>query len=114
MFLVYEASNSNYKEITYIPDDDEKTIKDAVYEKLEISNHMEFTFHNNSIYLDFDIEDAFGEDENCLDEDGEFDWDKFNEALKNGDIDLDDVEEAGSVYVLDTECIQIDEDGDIC
>lgn len=73
MFLVYEAANYNYKEITYIPDDDPKTIKDAVYEKLDISNHEEFVFHNNSIYLNFDIEDAFGDDENYLDEDGEFD-----------------------------------------
>lgn len=114
MFLVYEAANYNYKEITYIPDDDEKTIRDAVYEKLEISNHMEFIFHNNSIYVIFDIEDVFGDDEDYLDEDGNFDWDKFEEALKNGDVDLDDVSEEGSVYVLDKECIQIDDEGDIC
>ena len=114
MFLIYEATNYNYKEIAYIPDDDPKTIKDAVYEKLGISDHMEFVFHNNSIYLDFEIEDTFGEDEDYLDEDGNFDWDKFEEALKNGDVDLDDVSEEGSVYVLDADCVQIDEDGDIC
>lgn len=114
MFLIYEATNYNYKEIAYIPDDDPKTIKDAVYEKLGISDHMEFVFHNNSIYLDFEIEDTFGEDEDYLDEDGNFDWDKFEEALKNGDVDLNDVSEEGSVYVLDADCVQIDEDGDIC
>lgn len=113
MFLVYEAANYNYKEITYIPDDDPKTIRDAVYEKLEIGNHDEFIFYNNSIYFIFDIEDVFGDNENYLDEDGNFDLDKFEEALKNGDVDLDDVSEEGSISVLDKDCIQVDEEGEV-
>lgn len=112
MFLVITFNHPyGSKNIVYIPNDDPKTIKDTIENSID---EYPFIFFKNDEIFDLDyIEDLFSNNEKCLDETGEFNWDIFNKKLDNDEINLCGVERIGSVEIIDENYLKLDENGDI-
>lgn len=110
MFLVISFNHTRAKNIVYISDNDPKTIKEAA--ELHCGEIDAFLY-DDELYDITDIENYFEDDEDCQDDEGEFDWDKFEEQLEEGNISLNgEIDCIATIDVIDSDCLELDEDGD--